>query len=171
MTTQSLSPRELTTLISLLSRIDRTKPLGTELYNAIAFLSLNVAIEALTLRQGDKGLEIFLTKRSDTDTAYPGMWHSPGTIVRPTEEFVDSFKRLENREFKNNLKSWTFIENNNCPNEARGHFLQLLYLCEIEEDRSDNWFSVDNLPQPMVPNHQEVIIPIAVEVFKELHSK
>lgn len=171
MNERGLIPEERATLIELLGRVDPGQPLGTELYNAVAKITISVAIEAITLRQGDKGLEVFLTKRSPTDSAYPDMWHSPGTVLRSKEQYADCFARLETREFKNKLKSWSFIGENNCHDEARGHFVQHLYLCELEDDASDNWFPVDNLPRPIVPNHEEVLIPRAVEAFRELNAQ
>lgn len=155
-------------LIKFLRRIDRNQPLGTELYDAIALLSLSVAIEALTLRQGKNGIEIFLTKRLETDTAYPGMYHSPGTVRRPGETLETGFARLEAREFKGKLKSWTFIKNHDDSGEARGHFMGLLYLCESGENFPEgSWYPVDDLPQPMVPGHEKVLIPIAVKAFEK----
>lgn len=165
--TETLSPEERATMIGLLKRVDRAQPLGTELYDAIALLSLSVAIEAITLRQGKNGIEVFLTKRSETDTAYAGMYHSPGTVRRPEETLEAGFKRLEIREFKGNLTSSEFIGNHDCPDEARGHFLQVMYLCSMDGDCSDNWYPVDNLPEPIVPNHKEVLIPAAVKAFKK----
>ncbi len=165
METQNFNSEEFATLIKLLQRIDPHKPLGTELYDAIAKVSLSIAIEALTLRRGKNGIEIFLTKRSEKE-AYPGMWHSPGTIRRPGEELDDAFLRLETREFKNKLNSKKFVKFSDCPNEERGHFFLLLYLCCIDNDNSDNWFPFDNLPEPMVDHHKDYLIPEAVKAFK-----
>ncbi len=166
----NLSPEERATLIKLLRRVDPKKPFGTELFDAIAAVSVNVAFEALALRQSNKGLEVFLTRRLETDKAYPGMWHSPGTVLRPGEEIADAFIRLEEREFKSKLESREFIGIHNHLNEARGHFFAHLYLCKLNSP-SDNWFSVDNLPQPMVEHHEIILIPSAVKAFKERQAK
>ncbi|MDD4412642.1 MAG: NUDIX domain-containing protein [Patescibacteria group bacterium] len=166
---QNLSPEELAILAELLGRIDPKKPLGTELFNMIARVSVSVGFETLALRQGDEGVEIFLTQRR-TNEAYAGEYHSPGTILRPGEEMEDAFKRLEEEEFKSKLISWKFIGFNNYLTEVRGHSFAVLYLCELD-DSSDNWFPVDDLPQPMVNHHEKIIIPKAVAAFKKFNTK
>lgn len=149
--------------------VDPTKPLGTKLFNALARVTVSVAVEAVCLRinPANNKVEVYLTQRPETDPAYPGQWHCPGSIMRPGEEIVDIFVRLSRQEFDSKDLSWTFVANANHPFEARGHFFSLIYLCYLGEKDglSGEWFPVDQLPEKTVTHHRARIIPAAVGAF------
>ena len=158
-------------LFRALGEIDPKQPYGTSLFDALARLTVSVAIEAVCLRDGyhkDTGpgftkafTEVHLVQRSLTDTAYPGQWHCPGSIMRPGESVEDVMKRLSEREFAGKILSYRFIENFNHPTEARGHFFSLLYLCHLQEGEClwGKWFSVHDLPEKTVGHHRSEVIP------------
>jgi ADP-ribose pyrophosphatase YjhB (NUDIX family) len=159
--------------IEALRRIDPRKPAGTKLFNAIAQVSVSVAIEAVCLRKNSKtrAIEIFLTQRLQDDTAYHGEWHCPGSILRPGEKFSDVFTRLAKKEFAGNLTPVTFLENFNNPKEARGHFLSVIYLCTTDASTSGIWYPVNMLPKNTVKHHSNYIIPLAVNHFARKTEK
>ena len=135
-------------------------PLGTELFDAIARHSVTLAVEAVCLRRGQRGIEVLLTQRPLDDTAYPGEWHCPGSVLRPGEEFEDVFERLADREFRGLVSSWRFVGEMNNPEEARGHFVSRIYLVVPEgEPKKGEWFTVDDLPKNTVDHHRDSIIP------------
>src|SRR3989338_5641250 len=88
-------------IIWLLRWVDPAKPYGAPLFNAFARLTVSVAVEAVCLRKklGTGEFEVYLTKRSLDETAYPGQWHIPGTVMRPMEDLEDAFARLGAKEF------------------------------------------------------------------------
>lgn len=161
------------TAVEALAKIDPSKPLGTDLFNAIARVSISVAVEAIGIsRNPETGeLKVRLMQRSLTDSAYPGMWHFPGSFMRPGESEEDVLKRLEKGEFKAPIRSVSFIGRDNNPHEERGHVVHLLHLVEVEDMSSEKWFSIDNLPEPMVEHHRQVLVPVGIKAFEELENK
>ncbi len=156
-------------LFELLGQINPKKPYGTKLFDALARLTVSVAVEAVCLRLNPqtKKAEVYLTQRSMEETAYPGEWHCPGSVFRLGEEDKDVFNRLAEREFGAGMSSARFVANVNHPTEARGHFLSLVYLCILYEHRElkGKWFSVNQLPEKTVECHRYRIIPAAVGAF------
>lgn len=159
-------------LIELLGKVNPTEPYGTELFNALARITVSVAIEAVCLRYSSdsKKVEVYMIQRSPDDTAYPGEWHCPGSVMRPGESFEDVLERLAQKEFKANLVSTRFVANINpsaLEPEARGHFLSIVYLCILQEKEGlrGRWFSVDELPEKTVESHLKRIIPVAMGAF------
>lgn len=157
-------------LIDLLGAVNPTQPYGTELFDALARVTVSIAIEAVCLRRNaaTKQIEVLMIQRPMDDTAYPGMWHCPGSVLRPGEEFKDVFNRLERQELGGStFHNRNFIAPLNILNEARGHFISLVYRCDITEMESSKgiWFMVTDLPADTVPSHRNAIIPIARETF------
>jgi len=159
---------------AVLRRIDPHKPFGTLLYNAIARLSWNQFFEAVALRRGSSGeIEVYLRKRADDDTAYPGEWHVPGSVFRPGE----SERMVANRvscEFGVSIRGFTYIDKyvDWEKGEARGSGASWIYLVHFDgEPRIDErhqWFPVEKLPEVTVESHRIGIIPKAISVFKQL---
>ena len=146
-----------------LKAINPQLPYGTELFNEIARVTVGTAIEAVILRKKFGCTEVFLTKRPDGE-AYGGLWHCPGTFLRPGEDEADAFKRLEDKEKVGKFTNKRFIGYKNTPNEERGHIIQLIFLCDIEPVAGNvgTWYPVDNLPTNIVDNHRVILIPKAV---------
>ncbi|MBU3934953.1 NUDIX domain-containing protein, partial [Patescibacteria group bacterium] len=141
---------DYSTTIEALKVVDQTKPYGTALFDALARLTVSVAVEAvyLCLNKRTGNIEVYLVQRSQDDTAYPGEWHCPGSVMRPGEGVEVVFDRLAKKEFGTGLISTRFVANINHPTEARGHFFSLVYLCVLEEKANlrGKWFPVDALP-------------------------
>lgn len=160
-------------LLRLLGEIDPSQPYGTDLFNALARLTVTVAIEAVCLRYNFITLnpEVYLVQRSPDDTAYPGEWHCPGSAMRPkNERFEEVLNRLAKKEFGTKLVSTRFVTNINpslSEPEARGCFLSVVFLCVLEEKEGlrGKWFPVDNLPENTVKHHRKRIIPCALGAF------
>jgi len=150
--------------IKCLAIIDPRKPMGTELFNIIARLTVSVAIDMVALRKSKKGTEIYLTKRLPGQS-YSGKWHIPGTIIRPGEMEKDAFLRLEKKEFKTKLKCIRFIGYHNNIKEERGHFINLIFCCKIKKNNT-NWFFIDNLPNLMVDFQKKISIPMVIKKLK-----
>lgn len=167
-------------LLKALSEIDPKQPYGTELFDALARLTISVAPEAVCLRLQHylseidttrlSEIQVYLVQRAPDDTAYPGEWHCPGSVMRPGETFEDVLERLAKREFGANLTSVRFVANLNpskADPEARGTFLSVVYLCTLEDKKGlrGKWFPVDKLPNKTVWHHRARIIPCALGAF------
>jgi len=148
------------TLCFLLSRIDRNKSFGDDVFNAIAKLSVNVAFEGVLLRQTPDDVEVFLTKRPDTGT-YAGQWHVPGTIFRPSDSEASAAARLSENEFGAPFTSYDFCTDFFFTGEL-GSYLARVYLVKVRPDailKEGTWFKMSQLPDNIVKPHKEVLLP------------
>ncbi len=145
------------------------KGLGRDLFNAIARLVVVLTPEAACLRRNETtgALEIYLIQRALDDTAYPGQWHLPGSVMRPKEEIDNVFYRLVQKEIGLAITSKEFAFHFNNPNEERGHFFSLVYFCTLEPGEGfGKWFALDALPEPMIAHHKNFVIPTAKALFE-----
>lgn len=152
--------------VRALAKIDPSQPFGTELFNAIARLSISIAVEAIAMRwKMESGkIEVRLMQRPQDAPAYAGMWHCPGTFMRPGESEEDVLRRLEEAEFKSPVKLIGRFGWDNNLHEERGHVLHLLLLVKVD-DLSPKWFRTDRLPEPMVEHHRQALIPAGAKAF------
>lgn len=150
-----------------LALIDPRQPYGTELYNAIARVSVSVCIEAVCLRRNPASntIEVSLIQRAPDDTVYSGQMHCPGTIMRPGESIEDMFERLARAEIGSEPSEWRFVGFDNNPTEARGHFLHLIYLVLLDDKGKGTWYPVNDLPPNTIEHHRTTVIPAAVKAF------
>lgn len=161
-------------MAQLLGKIDPNRPYGTVLFDALARLGWSIAFEAVALRinQETKKIEVFLRKRAADDTAYPGEWHAPGSVLRANERPGDVAKRLE-KEFSAEIVGFSFV-GDSFIKEARGPFNSKIYLVYFKtppvENERHGWFPIDCLPEPMVEEHRNTIIPTAVHAFANNRS-
>ncbi len=157
--------------IEALKAVDPTQPYDNKFFNALARLTVSVAIEAVCLRlnRSSEALEVFMTQRGPNE-AYAGQWHCPGSVLRSEEDIEDVFKRLESKEFGATILSHKFVVNINNPKEERGHFFSVVYLCDIEDSSltGGEWFPVNQLPKNTAWHHAQIMIPA---VAKEFSSK
>ena len=73
---------DYSSVVGSLKIVDPTKPLGTEIFNALARVTVSVAMEAVCLRRQLyipeinsevlSELQVYLVQRAPDDTAYPG---------------------------------------------------------------------------------------------------
>jgi hypothetical protein len=150
-----------------LRRIKPGEFLAPVLFEAIAKLTTPIAIEAVCIREGNKGTEVFLAQRPADDLAYPAQWHCPGSILRPGETYDRVFERLEKSEFKASLGEKRFADEVFYGGH-RGWFVSKVYVCEFSAQPSGgSWFPVSELPVPMVKGHEDLIIPTALNFYRK----
>lgn len=153
-------------LIAALREIDPSKPYGTELFDALARVTISVGTEAVALRRNKEGeIEVFMTQRSSKDTAYPSEWHCPGSVMRPGEKIKNNFDRVSEKELGGKIYPLQFVCIVNNTSEARGHFISIVYLCTIEDGSRGQWFPISRLPDKTVIHHRLSVIPAAVGAF------
>lgn len=159
-------------MAELLGNVDPTKPFGTTLFDAIAKVSYTPAFEAVAVRMGESGPEVFLRKRAEDDTAYPGAWHAPGSVFRPGERPRDVANRLGD-EFGMPITHFDQVGLLYDIHEQRGSFLSIIFLVsffgEPRVDDRHGWFPMNDLPEGTVDFHAEVVLPHAVTAFLGSH--
>ena len=146
---------------------------GTPLYNALARLGMNLAFEAVALREnGATGkIEVYLRQRTANE-AYPLQWHAPGSVMCVGEDWRKVANRLAN-EFGTDIVSYEEI-GELFTKEERGPFLSKIFLVQLDgdprEDDRHHWYPADNLPEVTVDHHEEHIIPLAVMKYAVKHG-
>ena len=168
-------------LIRMLGEIDPHQPYGTELFDALARLTVSIGVEAVCLRlspsvsRDTRKVDVYMIQRAKNDSAYPGQWHCPGSIMRPGESVSKVFNRLVRKEFDSvGIRSWRFVANvNNFPEVTRGHAFSVVYLCELEawEGLRGKWFQVNELPDKTNNQHRTRIIPAVLGAFVAEHAE
>lgn len=127
---------------------------------------MNVGVDVVALRTGSSGvLEVFSTKRGAKEKAAPNVWHVPGTILRPHEDFQVGFRRLETWELGVSIAHATLIDEAFASDE-RGSYLMKTFLVTLEHDPPvGRWFSVEALPMDYFALHRDRTIPVAVRAY------
>lgn len=166
--------KDLTYMLSLLNPKD---PFGKELYNAIARVTISVAVEIVPWRVNLKTgkLEILLIRRQPDDS-HGGLLHTPGTIMLVGEEVErDTISRLINKELgqKCRLSDIIFVGNINYPNEVRGHCLSPVYTARVNGKQEEGeWWPIEELPpiEDCVKDHLLRLWPMAIQAILQ-HTK
>lgn len=155
-----------------LLEVDPGQPFSKGLYNALAHCMLSVAVELVTLRVRDGHVEVFLKRRADDDSAYPGMLHVPGTVIRVKDvagehTYENAICRAAQSECSAQVLDYEFIDEH-FKHEPRGPFNCRVFLVRyVCEPIGGEWSRVDALPADVIAEHAAFVIPIAVRRFKE----
>jgi ADP-ribose pyrophosphatase YjhB (NUDIX family) len=156
-----------------LNRIPQDKPLGTELFNAVAKHSVGIAHETVLVRRNKVGwLEVFLTQRGPNE-AYPGAWHCPGTYLRAGERLPDVFARLSAREYGAKIVSAKFLTGQYMPEERYKTMDDKIFLVEVEGEPTTThgrWFPTNELPDGTIDFHRD-IVATGVRAFVKQESE
>jgi hypothetical protein len=164
---QQTVPKEV---LQALATINPCQGFSPELYNALARLVPSVAIEAVLLRRHGGEIQVYMTRRSPNDTAYPNQVHSPGSILRAGELYEDVLARLSEREFHAPIIHYDYV-GEIFMEEERGWFNNRVLLVQVpRKPIGGEWFSVDALPDDVVDHHVQKVIPMAVAYFKKQHG-
>lgn len=150
--------------------IPNDKPYGTALFDALNKKQPTFAFEGVLLRINPETnqLEVYMTQRSMTETAYPGEYHCPGSGIRNGENWNAVAARVARNEFKVGIKSLVILYGKELwYQEARGFYCSQPCLVELEgEPAVGKWYPVDNLPEKTVEHHRDYIIPAVVSFWR-----
>jgi hypothetical protein len=153
-----------------LNLVPSDKPYGTELFDALNLKQPTFAFEGVLLRENPESgtLEVYLTQRSMSDTAYPGEFHCPGSGMRNKENWAKVASRLARNEYKVPVKNVTVLyETGFFYDEARGWYWSVPCLVELESEPAvGKWYPVDQLPENTVMHHRNDIIPAVVNYWR-----
>jgi hypothetical protein len=173
--TAGLTAEEETHLIKLLKKV--RQPWSYEFYLGFCPLACLTATETVFLRWIKGRLYVLLVKRDSNDPHFKGQVHSPGSMLRATDnkgEGLDAFKDPIARACKEvnfdpesiRLKFAGFLSHNT----PRGAELAMIFacLCEGEDPvfSGNDWYLVDQLPGNIISHHL-AIVKIAVQTVHE----
>jgi len=160
------------TTIELAAQLNRYEPgfLPEPLFVSIARLAVLTAIEFIPLRRTTDGtIQVLLFERPDTDPVWPGMLHTPGTVVRPSDVTLeDGFERLFKDELGNQQSNAPVYIGTDLIHHKRGSTVTLEYLLQVDQSLGGGQFyDVENIPNRFIPE-QRSMVKRAVERFAAL---
>lgn len=124
------------------------------------------------VRDQEGNIKVVLTKRDDNDKFWPGMYHTPGCIVRPRDTLEESINRVMIEELKNPKvlkppKFVTFLFSGH----KRGEGVQLLYWVELDKKiPCGELFSCDELPVNFIQG-QKKFLDKALEDYNQFYAR
>lgn len=119
-------------------------------------------VEIVPLRKVDGRVQVLLTKREDDDPTWPGMLHTPGTVVRSTDE-EGSYKSAFNRILEGELSSIQLASDPQyvCSllhRVKRGMEDATVFYVEVAGDpEKGTFYDIDDLPENVVDTQIDFI--------------
>jgi hypothetical protein len=137
--------------------------LPPDVFEAVGRVSVYPAVELIPVRMTEKGVEVLLFRRPADDITWPSMMHTPGTILRPTDETIEAaMSRLMSEE----LRGTTIIEpprflRYRMYDHARGRGLGLEHIIVVGESTDGEFYSVHDLPATLIAEQVPTINYVA----------
>lgn len=160
-----LSKKQEDELVLLLNKINPGYyPL--KLFHSISRLWTTTAIELVPFFIENGVLKVVLIQRQKSDMFFPGFWHNPGCVIRPTDTIDTTFKRILESELGYSGKSDPIFVKNILHKSVRGNSLGILYWTLLNEPcKKGKLFSTDRLPKNFL-SLQQKFIDCAIEDYK-----
>jgi hypothetical protein len=174
---QSLLPlsqeewHQWTELTKRIQFIDGRIPL--EAFYAYCESFITPVIDLVPYRITNNVLEILLIYRKDK---YYNGFHVPGSVITPRKTSKETLQYIIENELghKASIERTFFIKvvdtmkGKGVGLDERGQDLKLLYACEVMGEAIEGeWFSKNNLPKNIIPEHQEIVL----EIFDLINQK
>lgn len=168
-----LQKDEENTLVELLKKLEPGF-LPYAIFEQIARLTTLSIIEFVPLRKNTTGsVEVLLLERGDDDPIWPGMVHTPGTVIRPGDTDTNKFKAFERitvDELLNTQLSDPIMVGSMLHQSRRGwEFAQIYWVEVISDPVVGAFYPADSLPDNLVES-QYGFIAQAVENFSQYTS-
>ena len=168
------TPEEINQAANVLSRLTPgflPKPIFLE----TARLCTTPIVELVPVRNNNGTTEVLLFKRDDDDPTWPGQLHTPGTVVRATDEgdgFHKPFQRLYADELQFQPEPTPRLVTQTLHKVARGTELATIFYVDLtnSEPPVGKWYPADELPDSLVET-QRGFIAEAVKAFKGGHEQ
>lgn len=164
----TLSDKEISLLVELLNKCEPGN-LSPGVFEAVARIAVYPAVEFIPLRKKEGRIEVLLLERSADDLIWPSMLHTPGTILRPTDNTMEAaFSRLFSDELSGlSTKTPVFIGAHLSRN-SRGTCILLEHVLDVEgEPTVGTFYEVTNLPSLFI-EEQRSSLERAVAVYRNL---
>ena len=164
-----LTKSEEQQLVRLLAKLEAGF-LPYDIFVEIARLVVLSIIEFVPVRLNEKGeTEVLLLSRGDEDPIWPGVLHTPGTVVRPTDtegNIYLAFKRILKDELKGTETSEPHYVGSNLHKSKRGMEQAQIYWVEvIGEPKAGEFYAANSLPGSLMES-QSAFIRQAVQNYK-----
>lgn len=142
------------------------------LFEAVARIAVYPAVEFIPLRERNGRVEVLLFRRPDDDIQWPAMWHTPGTILRPTDQtYRDAFRRLLDEELLGTQVDEPVFIGAELSRNLRGRCVLLEHLLVVRgEPCAGEFFAVEDLPSGFIED-QRASLERAVLFFRGLLSE
>ena len=145
--------------------------LPTEIFIETARLTTTPIIELVPLRKNDGDIEVLLLKRPNDDPTWPGMLHTPGTVLRATDVdggFGSAFKRLYNKEIGFTPKTTPVQRGVEFHRVNRGVELANIFSIDLTDQITVNgkWYKTTDLPKNIVDSQIKFILS-AVNAYRK----
>jgi len=124
------------------------------------------SLEVVPIRYDEKGnIEVFMMKRSASDTYWPGEFHVPGTMVFAWDwikgnGFDSAWKRIKKSEItQNNNGSLVSVStlHLNTKRGAETACVNNIVFKGPTSSEGGEWFAIDKLPSNVIDHHQPII--------------
>jgi hypothetical protein len=159
--------------ITVVAALQEFEPgnLPPRLFEAVARIAVYPAVEFIPLRERNGKVEVLLFQRPDDDIQWPAMWHTPGTILRPTDQtYRDVFQRLLDDELRGTHVDEPIFMGAELSHNLRGRCVLLEHLLVVRgEPCAGKFFTIDNLPSKFIED-QRASLERAVSFFLGLQS-
>lgn len=166
---EELTAAEIEQARQLLSRLKPGK-LPFDIFLETARLTVTPIVEVVPMRRNRQGtVEVLLTRRDDSDPVWGGMLHTPGTVVRATDQSSgnqDAFDRILQGELSGvKATKPVFVENIFHPVKRGMEQAQVYYIEVLEDPPVGSFYDVTELP-PNIVDSQVGFIKTAVHYFE-----
>jgi hypothetical protein len=134
------------------------------LFVSIARLVVLSAVEFIPLRKAPNGdIEVLLFKRPSTDPVWPNKLHTPGTMLRPTDDsFVSAYDRLFKDELNLSHPATPLFIGSYLTHHKRGSIVTLEYLINITDETFEGeFYNVTELPESFIIEQKEMVLRAA----------
>jgi ADP-ribose pyrophosphatase YjhB (NUDIX family) len=161
-----LTKDEIQQAADLLSRI-KVGYIPEPIFLEIARISASAILEIVPLRKVSDKVEVLLTKRPDEDPNWPGMLHTPGTVIRSNDTLDSAYERILEKEILITIKPKLHFVESILHQVTRGNELAAVYYIDLTniEIPTGEYFSSDSLPDSIVDTQIE-FIKNAVRAFE-----
>lgn len=173
-TSAPLTESEINQTAELLARV----PAGFlpfPIFRQVARLAVFSIVEVVPLRVRDGKVEILLLKRGEEKQDWPELWpgilHTPGTVIRPTDElgsYNEAFRRILHDELHDlELAGEPEYVYNLLHHNKRGTESAQVFIVEVVgEPEVGAFYPADRLPNNIMLSQLD-FIPTAVAAFKQ----
>lgn len=172
-TSAPLTDPEINQTAELLARI----PAGFlpfPVFRQVARLAVFSIVEVVPMRIRDGQVEVLLLKRGEEKQDWPELWpgilHTPGTVIRPTDE-LGSYKEAFRRILQDELHAVELVSEpgyvyNLLHHNKRGTESAQVFIVEVVgEPKVGAFYPADHLPNNIMLSQLD-FIPTAVAAFK-----
>ena len=142
------------------------------IFEQVARLVALPIVEFVPLRKGENGIEVLLIARPDDDPLWPGLLHTPGTVIRATDlnegrqENWPAFDRILNDELKGTTVGSPHYVGSILHQSKRGAEQAQLYWVEVVGMPIEGkFYEASNLPQGLIIS-QSIFIKACIDNFE-----